>query len=70
VKYLIKKVTDILKEMGQYIDKPSPLQVTQMYEAAFERLGISSNSATNRKRRRGELMWTTTVRNLRTQQTQ
>jgi hypothetical protein len=41
-----------------------------MYEAAFERLGISSNSATNRKRRRGELMWTTTVRNLRTQQTQ
>jgi len=67
LKYFIKKLTDILKETGQYIENPSPLQVTQMYEAAFQRLGISSNSATNRKRRGGELVWTTTVRNLRTQ---
>ena len=67
LKYFVKKLTDILQEMGQYIEKPSILQVPQMYEAAFERLGISSNSATNRKRRGGELMWTTIVRNLRTQ---
>ncbi len=53
LKYFIKKVTDILLEMGQYIENPSPLQVAQMYEAAFNKLGISSNSATNRQRRGG-----------------
>jgi hypothetical protein len=67
VKYFIKKVTDKLVEMNQYIENPSALQVTQMYEAAYERLGIRSYSGTNRQRRGGELLWTTLVRNLRTQ---
>lgn len=67
LKYFIKIVTDILLEMGQYIENPSPLQVAQMYEAAFDKLGISSNSATNRQRR-GGLVWTTLVRNLRINQ--
>ena len=33
LKYFIKKLTNILKDKGQFIEKPSPLQVTQMYEA-------------------------------------
>ena len=37
LKYFIKKVTDNLVEMNQYIENPSLLQVTQMYNAAYER---------------------------------
>lgn len=65
-KLIMSKLEDISKSSGVWIENPSPQQVNDMFGIAEPGLGISEASPKDRKRRKSQISWSTSVNLLRT----
>jgi hypothetical protein len=65
----MQAIEEKIKDLGQWIDDPTPAQVISMVETSIPVLGIDEKTHKGRKRRFSQLAWLAVIKELRISKT-